>query len=159
MLIVSGSAEDQTSVPDRSETDMSSPFRSCRKTNIWSNRAIARRLIGAWLREPGQFFNGKLPRLCPICSHDGIMISVGHPARWDARCAKCGSRERHRLLWLWATGAGVNRLAGKRILHFAPEKALRRVLSGNPAYETADLRQPHVRHQVDTTASNGGRDL
>ncbi len=60
------------------------------------------------------------------------MISVGHPPRWDARCAGCGSRERHRLLWLWATRDGGNELAAKRILHFAPEKALRHVLRDNP---------------------------
>jgi SAM-dependent methyltransferase len=79
------------------------------------------------------------------------MIAVGHPARWDARCASCGSRERHRLLWLWATQDGGNRLAGQRILHFAPEKALRRALRDNPDYETADLRQKGVTHQVDIT--------
>jgi SAM-dependent methyltransferase len=79
------------------------------------------------------------------------MISVGHPPRWDARCAQCGSRERHRLLWLWANRTGVNQLDGKRILHFAPEKALRAALRNNPAYETADLRQPGVTHEVDIT--------
>ncbi|MDR3530001.1 MAG: methyltransferase domain-containing protein [Rhodopila sp.] len=79
------------------------------------------------------------------------MISVGHPPRWDARCANCGSRERHRLLWLWITEGGGNRLAGKRILHFAPEKALRRALRDNREYESADLHQPHVTHQVDIT--------
>ena len=79
------------------------------------------------------------------------MISVGHPLRWDARCARCGSRERHRLLWLWATHDGTNRLTGQRILHFAPEKALRRALRDNPRYETADLSQRGVTHQVDIT--------
>ena len=79
------------------------------------------------------------------------MIGVGHPPRWDSRCAKCGSRERHRLLWLWVTEGGGHRLAGRRILHFAPEKALRRALSQNPRYETADLRQPGVTHHVDIT--------
>ncbi|HEX2942347.1 MAG TPA: methyltransferase domain-containing protein, partial [Rhodopila sp.] len=46
---------------------------------------------------------------------------------------------------------GGNRLTGKRILHFAPEKALRRALRGHPGYETADLRQAGVTHQVDIT--------
>ncbi len=112
--------------------------------------AVLRRLAGAWLRDPSQFFSGKLPRTCPICGHTGLMIAVGHPPRWDARCARCGSRERHRLLWLWATQDGHNRLLGKRILHFAPEKALRRALAG-PGYETADLRQSGVTHTVDIT--------
>lgn len=79
------------------------------------------------------------------------MIGVGHPPRWDARCAQCGSRERHRLLWLWANRTGANQLDGKRILHFAPEKALRKALAGNPRYETADLHSHGMTHQVDIT--------
>lgn len=112
---------------------------------------IARRTFGAWFKNREQFAYGKLPRVCPICGHTGVMIAVGHPPRWDARCALCGSRERHRLLWLWVTRDGVNRLAGKRILHFAPEKALRRALRDEPGYETADLVQRGVTHQVDIT--------
>ena len=116
-----------------------------------SRWTIARRMAGAWLRDRHQFAGGKLPRVCPICEHTGIMIAVGHPPRWDARCANCGSRERHRLLWLWATEGGRNRLSDRRILHFAPEKALRHALRDNPAYETADLRQRGVTHRVDIT--------
>jgi SAM-dependent methyltransferase len=55
------------------------------------------------------------------------------------------------LLWLWVTKDGINRLAGKRILHFAPEKALRQVLRHNLGYETADLVQRDVTHQADIT--------
>lgn len=116
-----------------------------------SDWTIRRRLATAWLHDRQQFAEGRLPRLCPICGHLGVMIGVGHPPRWDARCASCGSRERHRLLWLWVTQDGGNRLSGKRILHFAPEKALRRAMTGNPGYETADLRQAGVTHQVDIT--------
>jgi SAM-dependent methyltransferase len=126
-------------------------FRIRRKGGFASNWTLARRLIGAWLRDSRQFSNGKLRRFCPICGHDGVMISVGHPPRWDARCAQCGSRERHRLLWLWAIRTGTNELNGKRILHFAPEKALREALKNNSKYETADLRQQGVTHQVDMT--------
>ncbi|HEX2941017.1 MAG TPA: hypothetical protein VHO91_08215, partial [Rhodopila sp.] len=116
-----------------------------------SGWTIRRRLITAWMHDRQQFAEGRLPRQCPICGHHGVMIGVGHPPRWDARCASCGSRERHRLLWLWVTQGGGNRLTGKRILHFAPEKALRRALRGHPGYETADLRQAGVTHQVDIT--------
>ena len=113
------------------------------------NWPVTRRLITAWLHDRAQFSVAKLPRTCPICGHVGIMISVGHPPRWDARSAQCGSRERHRLLWLWETQGGGNRLEGKRILHFAPEKALRRIFARYPGYETADLMQKGVTHQVD----------
>jgi len=121
------------------------------KSKSGINWTIARRLAGAWFRDRQQFAGGRLARICPICDHQGIMISVGHPPRWDARCAQCGSRERHRLLWLWATRGGNNWLADKHILHFAPEKALRRALHKNPRYETADLLQRGVTHQVDIT--------
>jgi SAM-dependent methyltransferase len=103
------------------------------------------------MRDRHQFKQDRLPRTCPICGHTGIMIGVGHPPRWDSRCASCGSRERHRLLWLWVTEGGGNRLAGRRILHFAPEKALRKALERNPHYQTADLHQPGVTHHVDIT--------
>jgi SAM-dependent methyltransferase len=125
-----------------------SPAPSRKSRTGWT---VARRVATAWLHDRAQFSGGKLPRECPICGHIGIMIGVGHPPRWDARCAQCGSRERHRLLWLWVTRDGTNRLAGKRILHFAPEKALRRALRENPGYETADLLQRGVTHQVDIT--------
>ncbi|HET6605956.1 MAG TPA: class I SAM-dependent methyltransferase, partial [Rhodopila sp.] len=113
------------------------------------NWPVIRRLTTAWLHDRAQFGDGKLPRECPICAHVGAMIGVGRPPRWNARCTQCGSRERHRLLWLWVIRHDGNRLPGKRILHFAPEKALRRVLSGNPGYETADLAQKGVTHQAD----------
>lgn len=110
-----------------------------------------RRLIGAFLRDPGQF-NRRMPRRhCPICGYHGIFISVGRPPRWDARCLQCGSRERHRLTHLWVTQGGGNRLAGRRILHFAPEKIVMRQMRDNPLYETADLLQPGVTHKVDIT--------
>jgi len=114
----------------------------------WTQR---RRLAAAWLADRRQFAGHRLPRTCPICGYNGVFISVGHPPRWDARCLNCGSRERHRLLHLWIVDGGGNKLAGKRILHFAPEKVTMRQMRGNPLYETADLYQPGVTHRVDIT--------
>jgi SAM-dependent methyltransferase len=110
-----------------------------------------RRLAAAWLRDRRQFRRRRLARTCPICGYHGVFISVGHPGRWDARCLNCGSRERHRLLHLWITEGGGDKLAGKRILHFAPEKAFMRRMHGNPLYETADLLQAGVTHRIDIT--------
>ncbi|MDE2580185.1 MAG: class I SAM-dependent methyltransferase [Rhodospirillales bacterium] len=109
------------------------------------------RLLRAWWRDRGQFSSPRLPRHCPICDYRGVFISVGHPPRWDARCPGCGSRERHRLTELWITEGGADRFAGKRILHFAPEKVWQRRMAGQPLYETADLLQKGVTHQVDIT--------
>lgn len=113
--------------------------------------ALKRRLAAAWLHDRRQFSRHWLARTCPICGYTGMFISVGHPPRWDARCPQCGSRERHRLMHLWVHDGGGDRLASKRILHFAPEKAVVRRMQGNPLYETADLHQPGVTHQVDIT--------
>jgi SAM-dependent methyltransferase len=49
------------------------------------------------------------------------------------------------------TQGGGNKLAGKRILHFAPEKTVMRQMRTNPLYETADLNQKGVTHRVDIT--------
>ena len=125
----------------------------------WTQR---RRLAVAWLHDRRQFAEPRLPRTCPICGYTGVFISVGHPPRWDARCLNCGSRERHRLLWLWVSRDGGNRLAGKRILHFAPERVVMRLMRGNPLYETADLHQSGVTHTVDITnvaLSDGSYDV
>jgi hypothetical protein len=113
----------------------------------------ARRLAAAWLRDRRQFRGKRLARTCPICGYRGVFISVGHPGRWDARCLNCGSRERHRLLHLWIAEGGGDKLAGKRILHFAPEKAFMRRMRGDPLYETADLMQAGVTHKVDITGT------
>jgi hypothetical protein len=113
---------------------------------------VIRRLIAAWFRDRGQFSRVKLARECPLCGYHGIFISVGRPSRWDTRCPKCASRERHRLTELWTQSEGGVSLAGKRILHFAPEKAVRRQMRGNPLYETADLLQSGVDHRMDITA-------
>jgi SAM-dependent methyltransferase len=113
--------------------------------------ALKRRLAAAWLHDRRQFSRPWLARTCPICGYIGMFISVGHPPRWDARCPQCGSRERHRLMHLWVHEAGGDRLTGKRILHFAPEKAVAQRLRNNPLYETADLHQPGVTHRVDIT--------
>jgi predicted SAM-dependent methyltransferase len=113
--------------------------------------AVARRLIAAWFHDRHQFSRQWLARECPICGYKGMFISVGHPARWDARCPQCGSRERHRLAHLWVIEGGGDKFAGKRILHFAPEKAETRRMQNNKLYETADLHQPGVTHKVDIT--------
>ncbi|MEP1207421.1 MAG: methyltransferase domain-containing protein [Rhizobiaceae bacterium] len=109
------------------------------------------RLISAWFRDRAQFKRPMTKRDCPMCGYHGYFISVGNPSRFDARCAQCGCRERHRLTWLWVTEGGGNKLEGKRIIHFAPEAIWMKMMKDNPLYETADLYQKGVDHQEDMT--------
>ena len=113
--------------------------------------AVLRRLAAAWLQDRGQFSRKWLARTCPICGYFGMFISVGKPPRWGARCPQCGSRECHRLTQLWIADDGGNKLDGKRILHFPPERAVVRRMRDNLLYETADLHQTGVTHRVDIT--------
>ncbi len=115
---------------------------------------VLRRLVAAWFRDPTQFSRPQsgVPKFtCPMCGYHGMFISVGRPTRWDARCPDCGSRERHRLTWLWVTEAGNNKFTGKRIIHFAPEKIWMKKMQGQQNYETADLYQKNVTHQENIT--------
>jgi SAM-dependent methyltransferase len=102
---------------------------------------------------------GRVPRLCPCCGHEGLFAAFGDPPRYDARCPRCGSLERHRLFRLW-----MDREApfgpGHRVLHFAPEPQLGPAIRARvAAYETADLsprRAPdHVVDICDTGLPGG----
>jgi SAM-dependent methyltransferase len=92
---------------------------------------------------------GVHPRSCPICGHHGLFAMFGDPPRYDARCPRCGSLERHRLFALWMDRAGAFG-AGQAVLHFAPEPQLsRRIRPLVARYETADLsRRRPVTHHV-----------
>jgi hypothetical protein len=81
---------------------------------------------------------GVHPRSCTLCGHHGRFRAHGSPPRWDARCPKCNSLERHRLFGLLVKCRPE--IIGNRVIHFAAEPAvgkLVRPLSGQ--YETADL--------------------
>src|SRR6185436_16795623 len=79
------------------------------------------------------------PRCCNICCYSGRFQGTCRPRRIDARCPKCGSAERHRLLALWLERHGES-LRQAQTLHFAPEEGLARVLSAWVAhYHSADL--------------------
>ena len=80
-------------------------------------------------------------RHCPICDYRGLFGPFGFPVRPEAQCPGCKSLERHRQLALWLAKDGNSaRFAGKRLLHFAPEAAIERLLRPLvDSYVTADL--------------------
>ena len=81
---------------------------------------------------------GKQKRKCPICNYSGLFNFCGSPPRPDGYCPSCGSRERHRLFWIWFSKN--KKTIDEPILHFAPESVLegefRKIATD---YRTADF--------------------
>ena len=77
---------------------------------------------------------------CPCCGYSGKFWTHGYTARIGVACPRCGSIDRHRLITLAATD-GFFDLSGRRVLHFAPEQAVAKLVrSFGPAeYRTADI--------------------
>jgi SAM-dependent methyltransferase len=77
---------------------------------------------------------------CPCCGgHFGRLVTHrGHP---NVRCPRCGSMERHRLLWSFLRDRTDLLSRPQRLLHFAPEWPFLRLLRRQPHldYVTADL--------------------
>ncbi|MBW4024070.1 MAG: methyltransferase domain-containing protein [Proteobacteria bacterium] len=118
---------------------------------------IARRLLEAFIfkdrRQFGSRSRGrKLTRECPICGFEGRFLSLERGQRLDSRCPGCGSRERHRLQHLFLSEGGGWKLAGQRVLHFAPERYMLKLMRGNPLYVSGDLRQPDAAQHIDATS-------
>jgi SAM-dependent methyltransferase len=80
---------------------------------------------------------------CPCCGYRGAsFLSVHNRARtaWNSACPQCDSRSRHRGLSVLIPQLLARRAPRPRILHFAPEEVLRRVvepLAG--VYHTSDF--------------------
>lgn len=74
---------------------------------------------------------------CPICQGTEFEAFNG---RNNARCTKCRSVERNRLMWMTLDRLGGFQ-PGKRVLHLAPELGLARKLTelSGEAYQGADL--------------------
>lgn len=113
----------------------------------WVRAAVAPR----W-RDPLRMAAGRLraplyrgtKRFCPICEgRFRKFLPAGVDRRPDARCPRCGSAERHRLLWLYLQDRTdvLNPERQLRILHVAPEPLLARKLSALPGidYVSGDL--------------------
>lgn len=83
-------------------------------------------------------------KTCPICGYSGPMDPFGQPIRPDARCPRCGSNERHRLMKLWFD-RNAERLRGRSVLHFAPEQAVKALIAPIAGrYVSADLNSPRA---------------
>lgn len=90
---------------------------------------------------------------CPCCDYEVDEFSpFGVKPRPNARCPRCGSLERHRLLWMFLRERGDLLHSGMRLLHVAPERALRRLVQSvrGVQYIAADL-SSDARVRLDVT--------
>lgn len=86
---------------------------------------------------------------CPLCGYFGQFSPMGVPLRPSARCPKCRSLERHRLLKIVMDREEIFS-SHDALLHFAPEPQLQKIISNKVGiYHTADLYASNVTHHLD----------
>lgn len=85
-------------------------------------------------------FEGRPAGECPCCGFTGKFRTAGAKASVGKMCPHCRSMARHRLLAL-AVRDDFVKFDGRKILHFAPEPIISRMVAANsPAeYLTADI--------------------
>lgn len=99
-----------------------------------------------------RLFGNHVPRECSVCGHKGRFFAYGFPLTADVVCPSCLSLERHRALALYLERNP--RIAGKEILHFAPEPGLKTLIaSQNPKrYVSCDLFADNVDLRINIEA-------
>lgn len=94
------------------------------------------------LREHVRFLRHRGSEMeCPCCGQQyREFLPHGNPERKNALCYRCDAVERHRLLLLFLKNRTEVFSKSMRLLHFAPEKSLHKILSGqsNLRYITTD---------------------
>jgi len=82
------------------------------------------------------------------------MLPFGVVQRKNAQCPRCGSLERHRLLWLYLQSRTNLFSAKHRLLHVAPEPVLQQHIQAHPDidYVSADIDSPLASIKMDLTA-------
>lgn len=91
---------------------------------------------------------------CPMCgSFPALFLPMGEKLRANARCPRCGSLERHRLMYLYFRQETNIFTDPVKLLHFAPEACFVDVFSGqsNIDYLPVDIdgSNPFIKEQVD----------
>lgn len=97
---------------------------------------------------------GQFPRSCNLCGYSGAFLATGLPPRYDAKCKKCRSVERHRLFALADDAMRLIR-PDDSVLHFAPEPAIVRHLKARAGnYVSADIDEGRGDLRLDAEATN-----
>src|ERR1700753_2635930 len=83
--------------------------------------------------------HGSTQRDCPACGFHGYFDADGMPPRFEGKCRRCQSLERHRLFVLTDRSIGLIRKDAE-LLHVAPEVTVGRYLREKcKRYVTLDL--------------------
>lgn len=91
---------------------------------------------------------------CPCCGGSfRALLPAGVKHRPNARCPRCGSLERHRLVWLYLQRQTDLFVMPHRVLDIAPEEFLQDRLRSLPniTYLSIDLESPLAMTQMDIT--------
>jgi len=91
---------------------------------------------------------------CPICDgHFRKFLPFGVKPRPNARCPRCGSLERHRLLWLYLRDKTNLFADNLKLLDIAPMDCLQRKFRAMPNidYISVDLESPMAMVKMDIT--------
>ncbi len=100
----------------------------------WRTVVSFRYITSRFSKSPKRF-----PRECNICGYQGYFGPAEGGRRIEARCPRCKSVERYRLIKLWLDRGG-DAVRGSDVLHFAPEKSLKPLIeSVAGTYCTADI--------------------
>jgi SAM-dependent methyltransferase len=102
--------------------------------------AASRVMLSPYERSVLSRMKGVSPRECCLCGFKGRFGAFGHPPRYDARCPKCHSLERHRQLALWLDRNPDVLSSDTKVLHFAPEAVIMQLVTRRTNnYKSADL--------------------
>src|SRR5262245_28509301 len=90
---------------------------------------------------------------CPCCATGFPVFLDWSPEYRNVVCPNCNSHPRHRVFWLSVQQSGLLRGRDLKLLHFAPEGIIRRLVCSfsNITYITADREQGDVDVWLDVT--------
>lgn len=124
-----------------------------------SARSILKHFIPKRYRTKLKIFYKRLPYLgssykCPYCDLEfRKFMTYGPKHRKNAQCPVCGCLERHRLLWFYLRDKTDLFSKKNKLLHFAPEKFVTKLLVSLPniEYTSADINPDKAMVQTDIT--------
>ena len=101
---------------------------------------MAARLLSRYQAEVLSRMDGVFPRKCNICGFAGNFKAYGHPPRYDARCPRCDSLDRHRHFALLLADGSIKISNTAQLIHFAAEACIAKLMKDRTEhYRSADI--------------------